>query len=314
MNEHKRFEMLCALATVGQVSDADLRELKRHLEGCGDCQERLSEFAQITAQALALSGEGYSRPRSPKAMTERFVERARAQGIAMRVQERWLLNNWSLGIGWKVTAAAALLLFAVIAGSISRSFHWRASAVDTATAKVESPGEPSIERRVSEDHFERARTNRSSTLRQAEKLRSRISRAARVATRTNSAPETIFRGIESPARHYHGQILFQGLQLFSSDLTNAQAKIFPTSDRATTAFAVMSLNFPPHIVSFGSERRFQKDWLSDGSELVPNIDWYQVWRAHTEGLRNSNDGSQSRRRTLAPVWPFSRESGEEDVR
>ena len=41
MNEHKKFEILCALAVVEQVSDADLRELTQHIEGCVDSQSRI---------------------------------------------------------------------------------------------------------------------------------------------------------------------------------------------------------------------------------------------------------------------------------
>ena len=84
MSEHKTFEILCALAVVGQVSDADLRELKQHIVGCVDCQHRISDFAQISAQALPLWGDKYSKLRSPKAMNTRFVERARAEGISLQ--------------------------------------------------------------------------------------------------------------------------------------------------------------------------------------------------------------------------------------
>src|ERR1700736_2117494 len=115
MNEHKKFQILCALVVVGQASDADLRELKRHIEGCVDCQNRISDFAQISAQALPLSGEKYRKPGSPKRMTSRFIERARAEGIPLRESEETVPNYLSFGsLSWKGNLAAALVLIAII--------------------------------------------------------------------------------------------------------------------------------------------------------------------------------------------------------
>src|SRR5450631_3865315 len=140
MNDHRKFEILCALIVVGQASDADLRELKGHVEGCVDCQQRIAEFAQISAQALPLSAEKYCKPRSPKAMTARFVKAARAQGIPLRESARLLPRERSSGLsGWNGHLAAALLLVAIVAG-ISKSVHWRAPSTGTATtAKLEFP-------------------------------------------------------------------------------------------------------------------------------------------------------------------------------
>lgn len=314
MNEHNRFEILCALAAVCQVGEADLRELKLHLADCADCQDRLSDFAQISAQALTLSGETYSKPRSPQEMTERFVKRARAQGIALGEHERRFLSGWSFVIGWKGSFAVALLLFAVIAGSISRSVHWRAPSVGTTTARLRSPGGQSAERRITGDRPARPRTKLGAAVRQAERLDRRASTFAQSATRLRSAQESgplgpgaILHGIQYSAGHYQSQAPFDG-RLFSSDPKSEQARLFQTSDRSRSACAVMSLNFPPHVFTFGSERRFQSDSSSDGSELVPNIDWRRVWLGHSEALRNSNDTSQSHGDELAPTWLFSHES------
>lgn len=141
MNEHKKFEILCALAVIGQVSDADLRELTQHIEGCVDCQNRISDFAQISAQALPLAGERYVKPRSPKKMTARFVERARAEGIRLRDSEQIVPSYLSLvSLGWSGRLAAALLLIAIIVGGISRVVHSRSQSADIAnSARLEQP-------------------------------------------------------------------------------------------------------------------------------------------------------------------------------
>src|SRR5579864_8475094 len=83
MSQHEQFEVMCAQAVTGQMDDAELDELNHHLEDCADCKDRISDFAQISAQALPLYGENYGQRRSPKQLTARFVLRARAEGIPL---------------------------------------------------------------------------------------------------------------------------------------------------------------------------------------------------------------------------------------
>jgi hypothetical protein len=120
MDDHGKFQLLCALAVTGQIGEADLRDLWLHLEGCGDCQDRIADFAQISAQALPLAGEKYRKPRSPKAMTARFMERARSEGIRLQEPKRLMPAALSFGaLGWKSNVGAALLLIAIIAGIVN---------------------------------------------------------------------------------------------------------------------------------------------------------------------------------------------------
>jgi hypothetical protein len=84
MTEHEQYEMLCALAVTGEVSDAELQDLRCHLTECSDCRDRLFDFAQLSAQALPLLGDRHSPVNIPGGMTERFQDHARRYGIPLR--------------------------------------------------------------------------------------------------------------------------------------------------------------------------------------------------------------------------------------
>jgi hypothetical protein len=338
MNDHKKFEILCALIVVGQASDADLRELNGHVEGCVDCQQRSAEFAQISAQALPLSAEKYCKPRSPRAMTARFVETARTQGIPLREPARLLPNERLSGLsGWNGHLAAALLLVAIVAGGISKSVHWRAPSTGTATtSKLEFPSAQSEPTRITQNRSTQQHSRRLPAPR-----RIRMSNAGSV----ESALTPTLPGVEQEsgsldsANRYQSRAPFNG-QLFPTEAKSEHSRLLQSlervsghpwfdapslllsteleadSDRVGTApterratLALMSLNFPPPVFSFGSDRWIQRDSPRSRSESIVNIDWSQVWLVRTESLRNSNDPSRSLRPgVLPPPWPFSKES------
>jgi hypothetical protein len=146
LSQHKQFEIMCALAAVGQINPSDLAELKQHSEDCIDCKRRLSEFAQVSAQALMLFGEKCSyKHRPPEGMTGRFVVRARAEGIPLQKVADSLPRELFHSLGWKGNIAAALLVLAVVA-EISNRSHAPAfstsSVVARPTATGEVPSEP----------------------------------------------------------------------------------------------------------------------------------------------------------------------------
>jgi hypothetical protein len=338
MNDHKKFEILCALIVVGQASDADLRELKGHVEGCVDCQKRIAEFAQLSAQALPLSAEKYSKPRSPGAMTARFLETARAQGIPLREPARLLPDGLSFRLsGWNGHLAAALLLVLIIAVGISKSVHSRAPSTGTATiANLEFSSLQSEQRSITENLSTHLHTKRVGVPR-----RMKMSRAVSV----ESALTLRLPGAEqenlslNPANQHQSQSPFKGelvpteakreyLRLPQASGTGPMQPWFDTpplmpstgleadADRGRTdpgerraTLAMVSLNLPPPVFSFGSDRGIQSDSGRSRSVLVPNIDWHQVWLVRTESLRNSNDSTLIRRPSVfAPVSPFFQES------
>src|SRR5208282_2959282 len=49
MQEHSRYEELCASAAVGQISPAELTELHAHLVECDFCKELQADFVDINS-------------------------------------------------------------------------------------------------------------------------------------------------------------------------------------------------------------------------------------------------------------------------
>jgi hypothetical protein len=145
MTQHRQFEIMCALAAVGQLSSSDLAGLSQHVEACADCQRRLSEFARVSAQALLLFGEKHSNSRRPPVgMTARFVTRARAEGIPLEKSAGSQPSAFLYSLGWRGNIAAVLLMLAVIAGISNRrnSSPFSASAI---VAGANATGEGTLE-------------------------------------------------------------------------------------------------------------------------------------------------------------------------
>lgn len=131
MIEHESYEILCALAASGRASADDLKQLSDHVAQCADCREQLSDFVQISAQALPFHGDTYERPRVPSSMTKRFRERARAEGIALEGSSQSVLSHRAaVRLAWGA-AAASLVLVGVFA---FRNVHGlRGRGADSAT-------------------------------------------------------------------------------------------------------------------------------------------------------------------------------------
>jgi hypothetical protein len=83
LNTHEQYEELCALAASGQASADELNDLRSHLEGCPTCRSAAYDFTQISAQGLSQVAAKRLRCEIPSGMTQRFVARARSEGIAI---------------------------------------------------------------------------------------------------------------------------------------------------------------------------------------------------------------------------------------
>jgi hypothetical protein len=81
LNTHEQYEELCALAASGQASADELSDLRSHLEGCPSCRSAAYDFTQISAQGLSQLAAKRLRWEIPLGMTQRFVARARSEGI-----------------------------------------------------------------------------------------------------------------------------------------------------------------------------------------------------------------------------------------
>lgn len=124
MKEHNEYRILCGLAAAGEVASDDMEELNRHLQECDDCRLLLSEFVQVSAQALPLLVD--HEPATPRGMKARFIERARAEGVPLRSPES-LLSGVSFlfrpQLAWAAIATAGLLIWVTVwhFGSTGRS-------------------------------------------------------------------------------------------------------------------------------------------------------------------------------------------------
>jgi hypothetical protein len=150
--KHEHFEELCAAASIGQASGAELAELREHLGWCSTCQERYSEFLGLNAAQYAKNArdEVLSREEAVSSIDstlfrERFLKKAAAEGIVfsrpgaerplpepqIRLHPTW---NWPLGLARSVAAFA--LLVAAGGGGYYFGTHRPRTAVSTEQQKA----------------------------------------------------------------------------------------------------------------------------------------------------------------------------------
>jgi hypothetical protein len=86
---HERFEELCALAALGQISHQEFGELQSHLRSCSFCRARYADFMEILHEHLPLLAPQVELfADSPNisfhhsSYKQRFLQRARREGIA----------------------------------------------------------------------------------------------------------------------------------------------------------------------------------------------------------------------------------------
>ncbi len=88
MPKHEEYEQLCALAMVGDASEEELYNLRRHLEECESCRREYREFSQLVLPQLWAMDDGGIPSGSEAGMAdttklrESFLNRAQAQGIS----------------------------------------------------------------------------------------------------------------------------------------------------------------------------------------------------------------------------------------
>jgi hypothetical protein len=83
LNTHEQYEELCALAASGQASQDELEELRSHLDACPSCRSAAYDFNQISSQALSSLAAKRLHCQVPSGMTQRFLARARTEGIEL---------------------------------------------------------------------------------------------------------------------------------------------------------------------------------------------------------------------------------------
>jgi len=150
LNTHEQYEELCALAASGQASEAELADLRSHLDGCPGCRSAAYDFTQISAQGLAQVAAKRLHCDIPSGMTQRFVARARSEGIEIRrehvvpVVRPKRANKWlALGAVAALALVAALLAIGRHRAPIAASPHTDGAvpAANTAAPSVLPQGQ-----------------------------------------------------------------------------------------------------------------------------------------------------------------------------
>jgi len=121
LNTHEQYEELCALAASGQASETELADLRSHLDGCPGCRSAAYDFTQISAQGLAQVAAKRLHCDIPSGMTQRFVARARSEGIEMRREHVVPVVRPKRANEWRALGAVAAL--ALVAGLLAIGRH-----------------------------------------------------------------------------------------------------------------------------------------------------------------------------------------------
>jgi hypothetical protein len=176
VERHEHFEALCAAASIGQASGAELAELREHLEGCTTCQQAYSDFLQLgTVRSVADAFEKQEVTASEAIgyidsalFREKFLKKAEAEGILLsrqrvcqRIREpltRPAKNRWGHGVAL-ATAASILLALGALGGYWLRTLEndgvsQTVKSADT-PAPLPSESKEAVEQReVSISHLE----------------------------------------------------------------------------------------------------------------------------------------------------------------
>ena len=134
MPEHERFEELCSLAVLGEVSPEEMRELHAHLRDCTSCKSSFSDFSSILDCHLPLAHGG--RPGVEvslgvvQALRQTTLRRVAEQGLhlspdAIRGENSHFpkLRHWFNNLGWGIRVrwpriAISMALLAIIVGAV----------------------------------------------------------------------------------------------------------------------------------------------------------------------------------------------------
>jgi hypothetical protein len=85
IRDHRFYEMQSALSATGHLTASELEELEQHVSQCGSCRSCLVDMATVSREIFL--AQVWTRNReTPKGMQQRFIERAVAAGIPLKVE------------------------------------------------------------------------------------------------------------------------------------------------------------------------------------------------------------------------------------
>jgi hypothetical protein len=122
MNDHSYYEELTALGAGGYLSDEEYSELREHLAACAECRGTEREYRDLVCSGLPLvRGErvdfmGKMKARPEAGVRERFLERARREGIrfSLNVEKPQPARWMHLGYRAAVAAVAAVVVLTAV--------------------------------------------------------------------------------------------------------------------------------------------------------------------------------------------------------
>jgi hypothetical protein len=149
VSKHEQYEELCTLAVIGEVSSAEMQDLRQHLSECADCRREYQEFVQLVLPQLSASDDSVppafgSTIDDVQARRARFLERAQAAGISFSAKALNPPNEAleeipvvaaetpivmpvrrraSHRVAYRVGIAAALLVAAAVGGYVAANWH-----------------------------------------------------------------------------------------------------------------------------------------------------------------------------------------------
>lgn len=112
MHSHAHYEELCGLAATGQIPENEAAGFSAHLSACSACRSLVQDFAQAGSLLSAIHAQRKGVNGVPAGMTERFIARARSEGISLGrsvpSQKRRYFTKWNAAAA--VGLAASLLI------------------------------------------------------------------------------------------------------------------------------------------------------------------------------------------------------------
>ena len=121
---HDDFEILCALAASGHLTNTERAELSEHARNCASCQNRLLEMRQLAINLLLAQKIRTPGKQLRKGMQERFAARAIREGVP--------LSPRSQGVGFSAFGMVTVLLVVLLLVTATlKDGPFRKSVVDT---------------------------------------------------------------------------------------------------------------------------------------------------------------------------------------
>jgi hypothetical protein len=143
---HEHYEELCALAAAGQASEPELEDLRSHLEACPSCRATAYDFSAISAQGLATLAAKRLHDPIPAGMTQRFLARARSEGIVISREARAIpgRHRWPLLTPLSAAGAVAAVVVVSAVWVMLKPHFSSLSTNHTHPATLESPAFPVV--------------------------------------------------------------------------------------------------------------------------------------------------------------------------